>query len=372
MNKHILVSLCDPIERDGKVKRTCSVLSTKFNVKLICIQGANNFSTSDYVIKRVNLRWISSSTFRVLCFWLSFIYEAIRTKPDYIYANDFYLPFPAWIISKLIRTTIVYDAHELIIPTSGIPIDTKEKFFYKLEKFAINNFDLIIAANKSRAQYMFDHYNLSVVPTAVQNIPPVPKSVLSNKDVFELYPKLNRKDDNDQFVVYMGDISFERGIKLLVDSAQYLPENYKLVFVGGGPDLNKLRALEADNKDRIKLLGPVPHTHVFDVLRLSDIAFLTYSMNSLNNIYCAPNKIFEYAQAGLPVVSTCQPTIKEILTVFNIGRLIGCDNELSSNRLASNIVSVVQNKEEHLAEIEKFLLKYTWQNEAMKLLNLIN
>ncbi len=372
MNKRILVSLCDPIEKDGRVKRTCTALSTKFNVKLICIQGANNFSTLDYEIKRVNLGWFSNSTLKVLCFWLSFIYEAIITKPDYIYANDFYLPFPAWIISKLIRTTVVYDAHELIIPTIGIPMDKKEKFFYRLEKFTINNFDLIIAANKSRAQFMFDHYNLSVVPTAIHNIPPVPKSVLSNMEVLGLYPKLNRKDDKDQFIVYMGDINLERGIKLLADSAQYLPENYKLVFVGGGPDINKLRELESDNKDRIKVIGPIPHANIFDVIRLCDIGFVTYSMNTLNNIYCAPNKIFEYAQAGLPVISTCQPTIKEILSVYNIGRLIGCDNELSSNSLASNIVSVVQNKELHIAEIEKFLLKHTWQNETKNLLNVIN
>jgi hypothetical protein len=372
MNRRILVSLCDPIEKDGRVKRTCSALSLKFNVKLICIQGGKNFSTSDYEIRRVNLSYISNSALRVFFFWFCFIFEAIRTKPDYIYANDFYLPFPAWIISKLIRTKVVFDSHELIIPTLGVPMETKEKFFYTLEKLVINDFHLVIAANIARANFMYDHYKLASVPLVLQNIPPVPESVLSNEEILELYPKLRKNNISECYVVYMGDINFERGIKLLVDSAYYLPENYKLVFVGGGPDFIKLKDLEFNNGDRLRVIGPIPHAHIFDVIRQFDIGFVTYSMNTLNNIYCAPNKIFEYAQAFLPVVSTCQPTIKSIFEDFCIGQLLGCDSQLSSKSLALSIEAVVNNKDYHLSEIERFLSKYTWQNEIMNLLRVLN
>jgi glycosyltransferase involved in cell wall biosynthesis len=252
------------------------------------------------------------------------------------------------------------------------PLPRKEWLFYCLERFVVPRTDLIIAANPERAAVMQQHYRLSSMPTVVRNIPPLPVRQLTDEQVLDRYPELKKEHPEDIHVVYMGDIDLRRGLSVLLECAALLPARFKLVFVGAGPDLARVRDLASKSiHRRLRVVGSVPHVLVFDVIRQTDVGFVSYPMSGINNILCASNKVFEYAQAGLPMVSTCQPTIKALFDEHPVGRLVGCDGELTSGGVADAIVDLAGRKEYYRENLRRLVASKTWEKEAERLLHAV-
>jgi glycosyltransferase involved in cell wall biosynthesis len=374
MKKKILVAVYNPIEVDGRVKRQCEHLSLSFDLTLLCVSpklGKAEYSSPNFKIIRTNPPMNQNKIVRLLMFFFIFVKTAIKIKPNFVYANDFFLPFPGLIAAKITKAKFVYDAHELIVPAIEQQLSNKEKLFYFLEKKTIRYAQLVIAANSSRAEIMKNHYHLNKVPLVIGNIPPIPVAKVTQEEVIRMFPVLMKEHPGDIHVVYMGDINFVRGIDVLLDAVKYLPENVKLIFVGGGVDLENVKKVAKEiGKNKIRITGQVPHDMIFDILKHADIGFISYLLSkNLNDIYCAPNKIFEYAQAGLPVISTCQPTIKKIFSEFQIGELFGCNGSVEPEEVGKTLLSMINNLSFYKKNIEPFLNTYKWESEALKLSN---
>lgn len=367
------MAVYNPIENDGRVKRISESVSQVSDLILLCPKGLKESGSFNFKVVRIRLFHRLGKVIRLLLFWFVIIKYAIKFRPTIVYVHDFYLPFAGWLASKISGALFVYDAHELIVPYEGVYMPQCPKLFYRLEKLVVRKADLVIAANSERAEVMKDHYGLNDLPTVVRNIPPMPTQRFKNEEIFDLYPQLMKIDKSHFHIIYMGDISLERGLKILIDSIEFLPENLRLFFLGAGPDLDILKQIASTRLDnRLNVLGPVPHTKVHDVIRQADIGYLSYSMNGLNNILCAPNKVFEYSQAGLPIVSTCQPTVKKMFAKYPIGTLIGCGEvAVSPEMVAEAISEVAKDKESYKSNIAPFLNVFSWETEEVALVNSI-
>jgi hypothetical protein len=369
----MLMAVYNPIEVDGRVKRACGALSENYDLTLLCPMGEGTHQASAYRIERVRLAASTLPAFKLLGFWRSLITMARRMRPDVVYAHDFFLPFPGWVAAKLSGARLVYDAHELITPTDGENLGRKEALFYRLEQMVVNRADLVIAANPERAEVMRDHYRMKQTPVSVGNVPPRSANALSDAEVIERYPGMKRRAAGDVHVVYMGDVSFARGLDVLVEASTLLPANFKIVFVGGGPDLARLRETAArDPQQRIIAIGPIAHAHVHDVIRQADIGYISYSMKGLNNLLCAPNKVFEYANAGLPMLATCQPTLRRMFSECTIGRVVGCDGTVTAQGVAAGLQAVAADLQTHRAALDGFLARYSWNVEAQRLVTSVD
>jgi glycosyltransferase involved in cell wall biosynthesis len=369
MKRHkMLMAVYNPIDFDGRVKRACEALAIDYDLTLLCLRGSGQYHSDRFEILRTPLATGFGSIGRLLVFWLAFLRAALRLRPDCVYANDFFLPVPGWVAARLVRARFVYDAHELIIPTAGQRMTPKEWLFYRLERWAVRRADLVIAANAERASVMQEHYGLTAAPIAVRNIPPAPRSRFGDSEVLDRYPGLRRSLPDDVHVIYMGDINLGRGLAVLFEALPFLPACFKIIFVGNGPDLGALRALAAKADERLRVIGPVPHAEVYDVVRQADIGFISYSMRSINEILCAPNKVIEYAQAGLPMVATCQPTIRSIFNAYPMGVLVGCGGEMTPRAVAGALIDVASARNGYASALGIFLKEHTWEKEATGLL----
>jgi glycosyltransferase involved in cell wall biosynthesis len=92
---------------------------------------------------------------------------------------------------------------------------------------------------------------------------------------------------------------------------------------------------------------------------------MCYPFVGLNNINCAPNKVFEYAHAGLPIVATSQPPLETLLTRYNVGLCFDQDEEPPS--VAEKILSVMQHRSLYRAGLSRLLAENPWSNEANRL-----
>jgi len=133
-------------------------------------------------------------------------------------------------------------------------------------------------------------------------------------------PRETREGRGDR-LVFVGVADRAKGIFELLEAFRRLHPAHPdatLTFVGGGPDLEKLRAATrtAGLEASIATLGWVPTARVADLLREHDAFLLPSHYEGL------PNALLEAMAAGLPVIATRVGSIPDVITTADNGLLI--------------------------------------------------
>lgn len=355
----ILSAVFNPIAYDGRVQRACEALAKIADVELLCPSGPDVPDGLPFKVKTVLLP--AARMRRHVHFAYALVKRARRVLPDLVHAHDFFMAGPGAAAATASGARLIYDAHELIIPEPDRPMSLRSQFWYRLEQWSVKRADLVIAANAERAALMQEHYRLGVTPLVVRNIPPAPPA-----DVEAESAAFGRRP-GERLCVYQGDVSLARGLETFLLAVGELPPGVRLLIVGGGVGEPAVRqtVVRLGLQDRVTMLGPVPRRRLPGILRACDIGLLTYPSTGLNNVYCAPNKIFEYAQAGLPVITTAQPPLKKMLAQYRIGESFSADEHPSA--IASKVLSVLENRDAYRTDLRRFLSENTWTAEAERL-----
>jgi glycosyltransferase involved in cell wall biosynthesis len=364
-----LILLFGTLEYDGRAQRMLAILKGLGHVTVVDIadQGA------DQIIEKTDVHRVQvclpkrvNKIRRHMLFWWVALRTARRTRPSVVVAENFFTTLPGWISARLCRAKLVYDAYELIIPDPTRLMSKRDYFWYLLERWTVRRADLVIAANEERSSLMAAHYHLKQAPVVMRNIPQRIETGVQDNTVLQRYSELSRRTPDEVLVLYQGDVTLARGIGRFVEALRYLPPRFRLVVVGGGPDLDRLKVqVKAHGREgQFTALGRVPHRLLPAITRLADVGIVTYSFQGLNNIYCAPNKIYEYAQAGLPVVATSQPPLRRLVESYGIGRLVGEHD--SPEEVAAVIREVAENKARYTEALLRFLQDHKWEDEAKR------
>jgi len=364
-----LVLLYGTLEYDGRAQRMLEILKDLGRVTIVDLssQGTNNSGVMKDVRRiQVQLPKQASKSGRHLHFWRTVIQVARRERPMIVIAENYFTTLPGWISARCCGSKLIYDAYELIIPDNTYRMSKRDRFWYMLERWVIHRADLVIAANEERAHLMAEHYNLNQTPVVMRNIPAFRKPAISKEDVLHRFPMLSRSRSDEVLVIYQGDVSLSRGIGRFVKAFSYLGPEYRIVIVGGGQDLERIKELgqSLESEGRLVTLGRVEHKALPAITAIADVGIVTYPFQGLNNIYCASNKIFEYAQAGLPVVATDQPPLRRLVENYGIGKLIGEHD--GAEKVANAIREVAENKNEYVKNLGRLLDDYCFENEAKR------
>lgn len=373
-----LFILYDTLEYDGRARRFIELLRASADLCLadLAVDSGNLISPckenqsgkylpEEHLSKHVRIVMTNkmSAFRRHIRFWRLVVAEARAIEPRLVVAQDYFTLFPAWLAARLCRAKLVYDAHELVIPGADAASNLRSHFWYSLEKLLIRQADLVIAANRDRARIMQRHYKLPLPPVVLRNLARSLDQQTGQGSLLEKYPQLKRCP-GERLLLYQGAVRAERGLGRFIDALTYLPPHYRLIIAGGGSGLNSLRAaaLHHEREGRLAFLGPVENRFLPAMAEAADVGLVAYPFRGLNNIYCASGKIYEYLQAGTPVVSTSQPPLRELVEEYRIGRLI--DQGDSPPQLASLIQDVAENRAYYLENRLRFLQEHNWQDET--------
>ena len=360
----LLMCVYNPIDYDGRVQRSAQQLSADFDVTVLAVEAGGAYRNPAFRIETAALPAGGSKYVAHLRFARAIWRAAVRLRPAVVYAHDYFMAAPCWVAARRTGATFVYDAHELVIPAPGERLPRRETVWYRLERAVVHRADLVIAANTERAGLMRDHYALREVPAVIRNITAPAPAVLDDDAVRAAYPALVRRAPGEVLVVYQGDMSLSRGIGVFLDAARRLPANVRLVLVGGGPDQAVIAERLRDRAlaGRVSQVGRVPRDHLYDILRLCDVGLIAYDVRGLNNIYCAPNKLYEYAQAGLPMVTTAQPPLRAALERYGIGRVVAPTGspDADADAWAAAITAVCSALPTHRSRLGTFIADHDW------------
>jgi len=291
-------------------------------------------------------------------------WQAIKNEPaDVYHSHDLNTLLLGWFSKRRSGGKLVYDAHELFAELAYVR-GVEKLAFKPLEKRLIHRADAVIVPGEYRGKYLSEKYGIPV-PTTVVNCPPLGGR---RRQVGSLREKLEI-EDTMPIIIYTGGYSAGRGLENLVLSALYLDEGV-IVFMGWGILEQKLREMVTKNGlwDKVLFTEPVPPEDLVEHIASASVGVAIYQFTSLNNYYASPNKLYEYMHAGLPVVSSDFPALKEIVEGYQLGRTF--DPEVPED-IASSINDVLSDERKY-DEMRKNALEaakiFNWENESGKLL----
>jgi glycosyltransferase involved in cell wall biosynthesis len=289
---------------------------------------------------------------------------ALRTQPDVIHAHDFSTLPAAWLASALRRVPLVYDAHEVNVGREGYYRQLVRIIGF-VEGCLIRRCDRVLTTTAIRARHFRRVYKLAHTPVVLQNRPPA----RPRPEPVNLRDTLGIPADA-LLCLYQGGLQEGRGLHNLL-RAVVAAENVHLVLLGGGHQESSLRLLAAETTgaDRIHFYGQVPLADVAAITGAADVGVQVLRNTCFNHWSTDSNKLFEYAQAGIPVVASDFPEIRRIVRQYDFGVLV---NPHSQEDIVQALLGL-RDDPQRLAELQRNAVMaaphLTWQSEAPALLD---
>ncbi|MBO8244205.1 glycosyltransferase family 4 protein [Prochlorococcus marinus XMU1411] len=371
------MSVYSPIENDGRVKRSIESLREIYSIYLFSPSNKfkEKYTENDVVYISSRITWNKLPTsISLIIFYFELFFYSILIKPKIIYGHDRYLCLITFVISRLFNSKTIYDAHELLLPEKKYKLNIFNLLLYFTEKFCLSKFDILISANKERAAVMKRHFKLKNLPLSIRNISQSTIGTISPKEIKEKYIDFEIKPDQ-KYLVYSGYFAEERGLNFFIDLLKILPLSISLVLIGSGPAKKNIELLKKSNSifyGRIHIINKIPNSHLQDVLSFFDLGLIYYSNININNILCSPNKVYEYAHAGIPVIGTGQKTLSRLIDGFEIGKTIK-QKQIKSYlyEFSKNILEVLADYDYYKFNLKEFIKENRFYYEKKKLLRTV-
>ncbi len=210
---------------------------------------------------------------------------------------------------------LLYEAHELETETNGAT-GFRKHLLKRLERWLIKRADLTIVVSESIADWYVHEYAIPR-PVVVLNAPKLRER--SRKNYFR--EELGIRDDQ-LILLYQGGLVDGRGISLLLDAFKArLQKNIVVVFMGFGPLEEKIQkaALQYSNIFFYPAMAP---DVVLEYTASADIGVSLIENTCLSYYYCLPNKLFEYAMVGLPVLVSNMKDMAKLVGDSDMGAIV--------------------------------------------------
>lgn len=115
-------------------------------------------------------------------------------------------------------------------------------------------------------------------------------------------------DDDSLFnVVYCGSIRFFNNMPIFIDAAKELKnrgyDNIKILLWGSGIKIEETKKAIADlGLDNIVVKGFVNKEYIPSIVKRSNLCLMTTNFSCVDKYGASPNKLFDYFQAGRPII----------------------------------------------------------------------
>lgn len=302
------------------------------------------------LIKRVTVDWPVfyrgpiprlAHLLQLVTFTLSALVLARRLRGDVIYSRDLF-PLTLTTLRRRAGVRSCFECHTL--PRSAPS--------QRLHLWAARRVDRIVVISSALRRWYLE-----------RGLPP--ERVLVAHDAapaaaFDLEPRAAARRALDlapdaPLVCYVGHLYAWKGVDTLVAAAAKLPDRVHFAIVGGiPPDLDRIRRL-AGGRRNVRTTGHRPPAEAQRYLAAADVAVIPFSgATIIAREHTSPLKMFEYMAAGLPIVASDLPSLREVLRHEHNALLVPPDDNaslaaaierlLSDHELAARLARTARNE----------------------------
>jgi len=363
--KIIMVSVISELTTDQRVIRISSTLQEMgFDVKLIARKFSDSLPLDNYNFKAKRIRCFFRKGFMQFAeFNTKLFFHLLFCKTDYLLANDLDSLVPNYVISILRGKKIFYDTHEYYTGVPELKNSVVKKGIWKFfENWIFPKLKVVYTVNESIKRLYTEEYGNKI--SVIRN---VPVSI-----EIEPIPKPEKWKDKIILLIQGVGIHPNRGGLQLLEMMKFLPENYYLVYIGGGGEwntiLNKRKEWGLENK--VEMINKMPPLQLKQYTQLAHLGFSLDGAENINYLYNLPNKIFDYMHAGVPIMATPIPEVKTIIEQYQCGI---CFKSQDTKEMASEIIALMECPECYQRIRENAILaskELCWENEKNKLISI--
>lgn len=240
---------------------------------------------------------------------------------------------PAMVISALKKIpNLIYILDiwpESLYSLLGISHIDKSSLFYKFSsafcKWLYRSGDTLLISSKGFEEKLKKEMGLSA---RITYFPNYAENIDIDKDYHISRCELGFTDD-DFIIGFAGGMGPAQGIDLAIDAIERIPDNknIKLLLMGDGTELNKLRDRVKANglTDRVTFLGWVPLNRLPEYMGICDVMMMCLKDNEVLNI-TVPAKLQTYMSCSKPVLAFMNGAGAEVVEEAKCGVAVPAEN----------------------------------------------
>lgn len=264
------------------------------------------------------------------------------------------------LLKYLYGTKLVYDTHELETEVNGSR-GIRKKLAKSMERVLIKKADMVLAVSENIADWYVNEYNIKR-PEVILNAP----KLFEQKKTNYFRKNLGIKDDS-VIVLYQGGLSKGRGVDLLLNAFKAREDDkVVIVFMGYGELEEEIRKASSE-KNNIFFHPVVSPEIVLEYTSAADFGIHMIQNSCLNHYYCMPNKLFEYAMTGLPVIISNMKEMREMVERYDMGIVV---KDESIDAINSAIDKILESDIEKMKKnARRCAEENSWEKQEIKMIN---
>jgi glycosyltransferase involved in cell wall biosynthesis len=287
---------------------------------------------------------------------------------DLLLGNDLDSLPANYLASKLKGRPLVYDSHEYFTEVPElVHRPTVQRFWKKIESMLVPKLQYAYTVNESIAELFRKEYNVDF--KSIRNVPEPHRLPLRDKVI--LRRELGLPVEKHIVILQGAGINIQRGAEEAVMAMQYM-ENTLLLIVGGGDVIQQLKSMVKENglSDKVRFEGKKNPSELVLFTHSADLGLSLDKDTNLNYRFSLPNKLFDYIQAGIPVLASDLPEIKRIVERYEIGRICPDHDPVSLAKLMKEMLEDEQQCDHWKKQLPIAAEELNWDKEKKKFIEI--
>ena len=363
--KNIVITFLGDFNYDARcINMINSLAKENYSITLIGIHEKilKKSQFNNVTFHKINLRTIG--IFKYIEFYIKVRLYLHNKNFDVAISADLYSLAPSCCLKN---TRIIYDCREIYTELAALQY---KPLYKKITSYYENYFlrfvhNIITTANSDEIllQDIYRHHS-HLTWNQIYNYPMKPSAYV---DKINLKNRFNVIDGHT-IIVYQGVIQKYRGIgkllKLIKSSS-----DITAIIIGDGDSkdmyVNQVKQYNILNK--VKFVGRVPYLDLLEYTSACDIGWLVIRGHGVSNKFALPNKLFEYALMGLPIISSSLKNMQNIINKYNLGLIV------DENNIDDQLKAVKKIKDGAFDTINRNIeRKFTWNIQHKSFIGIIS
>ncbi len=372
MAQRILISVTSDMVTDQRVNRMASTLKEAGHRVLVIarsLKTSAELMPKRYRIIRFKL-WFEKGPLFYLTFNIRLFGFLMWHHADILVANDLDTLLPNYLASRLKRIPLVYDSHEYFTGVPELEGRPRVKKIWKLiEKLCVPGLKHAITVNQSIANLYDNEYGTAF--QVIKNVPEVSLPFMADKN--ELRVRLNLPSDRKIVILQGAGINIQRGAEEAVESMNYL-NGVLLLIIGGGDVIDQLKqqVVESRLTEKVMFVAKQPVLSLRKYTAACDLGITLDKDTNINYKFSLPNKLFDYIQAGIPILASNLPEVRNVIETYQVGRI---SEDHNPENIAKHINEMLNDADANAiwrVNLEKASKELNWEKEREKFLRIFN